>query len=283
MSKEIDKELVASSKAQLYTTQLAELRDEQRVLNYGAVVICRNGTATIHIDFKSWDLAKGAVITLFPNDVAMLSAASADFEVEMLCYDPSLLREASLQLEQTVYHVLRKDRCRGDKPIVSEIVDGMFRLLGIYFRQPECQCTDRLVLLQLKAFFLGFYDYITRDKSVSNEQTSSRRMNDLFNQFIELMRLEYKLSHDVSYYADRLCITPKYLNTIVKCVTKHTPKTIIDHYVVLQLKLQLSQSDISVKRLAWDFHFSDASFFCRYFKQHTGMTPQEFRKDTQAG
>lgn len=274
----MDKEIIASEKARLYRCSLSEMVDEQRVIDYGAIVICRQGTATIHVDFRHWAIKEGAVISFFPNDVVELNNVSAEFEVEMLRYDPSLLREASLQIEQAVYHSMRKDRCRTDKPIVREIVNGMFNLLRIYFRQPDCSCTDQLVLCQLKAFFIGFHDYIVRNKPVYEEDTKSRRVNELFNQFMELLEIEYKQSHDVRYYAHRLCITSKYLNTIIKRVTNHTPKTIIDHYVILQLKLLLQRSDISVKQLSNEFHFSDTSFFCRYFKQHTGLTPQEFRK-----
>ena len=62
-------------------------------------------------------------------------------------------------------------------------------------------------------------------------------------------------------------------------MTGHTTKNIIDQYVTLQIKLQLCNSEKSVKQLSWDFNFSDESFFCRYFKLHTGLTPQQFRKN----
>lgn len=274
----MDKELVASYKAKLYKSSLSELCIDQRVIDFGALIICRQGKATMHIDFRSCVLVKDSIIMLFPNDVVALSNISADFEVEILRYDPSLLREASLQLEQTVYNLLRKDRCRSNKHVISEIVNGMFNLLGIYFRQPECLCTDQLVLYQMKAFIIGFYDYIIRNQPIYNDKDVSQRINELFNQFMEALERNYMVSHDVNYYAKYLCITPKYLNTITKIATKHTPKVIIDHYVILQLKKSILQSNSSVKQLAYSFHFSDASFLCRYFKQHTGMTLQEYRK-----
>lgn len=273
----MDREILASEKAQLYTTTLKEMCGEQGIIDYGAIIICRHGQATMRVDFKDWPLHEGAVITLFPNDVVQLLNATEDFTVEMLRYDPAMLREASLQLEQTVYHALRKDRCRSNTTVVTTIINSMFGLLRTYFRQVECRCTDQLVLYQLKAFFLGFYDWVLRNKS-TDDNNGSHRMNELFNLFMEMLECDYKESHDVSYYASRLCITPKYLNTITKSVAKHTPKAMIDHYVILQLKLLLRQSDTAIKQIAWDFHFSDVSFFCRYFKQHTGMSPQQFRK-----
>lgn len=273
----MDKDILSTDKARLTLSSLAEWREDQSVIDNGAIIICRSGSATMRIDFKTWELNEGAVITLFPNDVVQIEAASDDFTVEMLTYDAAMLREASLQLEQTVYSALRQDRCRRNKKIVTDIIDGMFNLLRIYFDQPECACLDQLVLYQLKAFFIGFYDYITRNKP-ETDSDATPRVSDLFNQFMQLLERDYRLSHDVAYYAELLCITPKYLTIIVKRMTTHTPKVIIDHYVILQLKLALRNSDLTVKQMAWDFHFSDASFFCRYFKQHTGMSPQEFRK-----
>lgn len=269
---------LATENAQLYTSDLHELTLEPVVYGYGAIILCKRGNAELVIDFKRWQLHEGAVITLFPQDVVLLKERSADFQVEMLRFDKALLREASLQLEQTVYSSLRADRCRKDRPIVTDIIEGMFTLLKIYFRQRDCTCLDQLVLYQLKAFFIGFYDYLFRHKHERPDDEGSRRTNELFNAFMELLEHEYLHNRSVSYFAEALHITPKYLNTIVRRKTGHTTKEIVDQYVIMQIKLLLRTRDDSVKQMTYDFHFSDVSFFCRYFKSHTGTTPQEFRR-----
>jgi len=273
----MDEETIASKKAQLLVTDLKEMSAEQSIIDYGAIILCKSGMATMRIDFKDWRLHSGNVMTLFPNDVVSLHEVSPDFKVEMLRYDKAMLREASLQLERTVYSMLRKDRCRTERKEVTCIIEAMFNLLRIYFQQEDCKCLDQLVLYQLKAFFIGFYDWISRNKEEKESTKGTHRINELFNQFMEDLEQFYRQSHDVAFYAMRLNITPKYLNTIVKRMTGHTAKTVIDHYLILQLKLLLRSSDMSVKQLAWDFKFCDASFFCRYFKLHTGFTPQQFR------
>lgn len=260
----------------LTTSSLAEWCGEPRVLSHGIIMICRSGEAVLRVNFKEWRLLPEYVITLFPGDVVHLSSDD-HFQVEMLQYSAELLREASLQLEQTVYSSLREDRCRQDTPVVTGIINSMFALLRIYFSQPECTCLDQLVLFQLKAFFIGFHEYITRNPLKADDDGVSRRVRTLFNQFMALVERDYKLSRDVAYYASQLNITPKYLTNIVRQVTPHTPKVIIDHYVTLQLKMQLHMSKRSIKEIAWEYHFSDASFFCRYFKHHTGMAPKDFR------
>ena len=199
------------------------------------------------------------------------------FQAEILKYNPSLLREASLQLEQTVYSSLREDRCRQDTPVVTNIINGMFGLLKVYFDQSECTCISQLVLCQLKAFFIGFHEYLQRNPQYRPDEVKSYRVRELFNRFMMLLEKDYKISRDVNYYAEQMNISSKYLTNIVNQVTGHTPKTIIDQYVILQLKLHLKRTTQSIKEMAWEFHFADVSFFCRYFKKHTGLTPQQIR------
>lgn len=124
-------ELNSYQEASLFCSDLSEWQEGPQVLTYGAILLCRKGRAVLNVNYKDWDLYEGAVITLFPNDVvevkkvepsafcegnACAAMNASAFEVEMLKYNPSLLREASLQLEQTVYSALREDRCRQDQP-----------------------------------------------------------------------------------------------------------------------------------------------------------------------
>lgn len=298
-------ELSSYQEASLFRSGLEEWQEGPQVLTYGAILICRKGKAMLNVNYKDWELYEGAVITLFPNDVVELKVdgdfkspqtengdcrspetengdckspqTANSFQVEILKYNPSLLREASLQLEQTVYSSLREDRCRQDTPVVTNIINGMFGLLKVYFDQSECTCISQLVLCQLKAFFIGFHEYLQRNPQYRPDEVKSYRVRELFNRFMMLLEKDYKISRDVNYYAEQMNISSKYLTNIVNQVTGHTPKTIIDQYVILQLKMHLKRTTQSIKEMAWEFHFADVSFFCRYFKKHTGLTPQQIR------
>ena len=298
-------ELSSQQEASLFLSGLEEWQEGPQVLTYGAILICRKGKARLNVNYKDWELYEGAVITLFPNDVVELKVdgdckspqtengdckspetengdckspqTANNFQAEILKYNPSLLREASLQLEQTVYSSLREDRCRQDTPVVTNIINGMFGLLKVYFDQSECTCISQLVLCQLKAFFIGFHEYLQRNPQYRPDEVKSYRVRELFNRFMMLLERDYKISRDVNYYAEKMNISSKYLTNIVNQVTGHTPKTIIDQYVILQLKMHLKRTTQSIKEMAWEFHFADVSFFCRYFKKHTGLTPQQIR------
>lgn len=275
-----DIEIRGKRDVELKNRSLKEWYNNAAVINYGMIIICRKGMAEIRVNFSLWKLTPGAVITLFPNDVVIITEMTSDLCTETLKYSASLLREASLQLEQTVYSQLKLDRCRTESTTLTNIINGMFSLLKIYFDQTECICLDQLVLLQLKAFFIGFYDYLYRNPQKRKEEEDvSPRTKELFNSFMMELENRFKQSRDVFYYANILHITPKYLNTITQRMTGHTAKTLINQYVILQIKLSLHSDQKSIKEIAWDYHFSDLSFFCRYFKQHTGMTPMQFIKN----
>ena len=167
---------------------------------------------------------------------------------------------------------------RTESPILTNIINNMFALLRLYFEQEGSICLEQLVTLQLKAFFLGFYDYLYRNPEEKKAETGSPRIRELFNRFMRALESRYRESRDVSYYADLLNVSAKYLGIVPRRITGHTAKSVIDHYVVLQIKQSLATEEKSIKELSWDYHFCDISFFCRYFKQHTGLTPQQFRK-----
>ena len=264
-------ELSSQQEASLSCSGLEEWQEGSQVLTYGAILICRKGKAMLNVNYKDWELYEGAVITLFPNDVVELKVdgdckspetengdckspqTANSFQAEILKYNPSLLREASLQLEQTVYSSLREDRCRQDTPVVTNIINGMFGLLKVYFDQSECTCISQLVLCQLKAFFIGFHEYLQRNPQYRPDEVKSYRVRELFNRFMMLLEKDYKISRDVNYYAEKMNISSKYLTNIVNQVTGHTPKTIIDQYVILHSSCILSEARKASRRWLGSF------------------------------
>lgn len=142
-----DIEIRGKRDVELQCRSLNEWHKEAAVINYGMIIICQKGMASLRVNFSEWELKPGAVITLFPNDVIIITEKSDDFLADTLKYSASLLREASLQLEQTVYSQLKLDRCRTESSTLTSIINNMFSLLKIYFDQPECICLDQLVLL----------------------------------------------------------------------------------------------------------------------------------------
>ena len=124
-----------------------------------------------------------------------------------------------------------------------------------------------------------FYDlsnviYRTRQSS-DNRQT---RADIIFTKFIHLVEGNYKRERRVGWYAEQLCITPKYLSETVKQVSRLTPNEWIDNYVILEIRVLLKNSTRSIKEIAMEMNFPNQSFLGKFFKERVGMSPSEYRK-----
>lgn len=87
---------------------------------------------------------------------------------------------------------------------------------------------------------------------------------------------------DIGFYADKLCITPKYLSVVVKKVTGRSPVDWVDRSVMLYARTMLTSSDMTVQQIAAELNFPNPSFFGQYFKRHEGVTPKHFRDKSKA-
>ena len=112
-------------------------------------------------------------------------------------------------------------------------------------------------------------------------QTSERKLTRaeaIFTQFITLVEENFRRERRVSWYGKQLCITAKYLSETVKQVSHRTPNEWIDNDVVMELRVQLRNSTKSIKEIAHDMNFPNQSFLGKYFKEHVGMSPMNYRK-----
>ena len=113
------------------------------------------------------------------------------------------------------------------------------------------------------------------------EQQGNRgqtRADAFFAQFIKLLEANFRSERRVGWYARQLGISPKYLAEVVKQVSKRTPNDWIDHYVVLELRVLLKNSTKTIKEITEELQFPNQSFLGKYFKEHVGMSPSDYRR-----
>ena len=107
------------------------------------------------------------------------------------------------------------------------------------------------------------------------------RAEEIFSKFIQLLEQNFRSERRVSWYAQQLEITPKYLSETVKMASKRTPNEWIESYVVLELRVLLNNSTLNIKQITEKMNFANQSFLGKYFKEHVGVSPTEFRKGLQ--
>ena len=116
---------------------------------------------------------------------------------------------------------------------------------------------------------------IQQEMGTSKKQT---RAEVIFSNFIKLVEQNFRQERRVGWYALQLGITSKYLSETVKAVSKRTPNEWIDKYVTTELSVLLKNSTLSIKDITVKMNFPNQSFLGKYFKEHIGVSPSEFRK-----
>ena len=112
----------------------------------------------------------------------------------------------------------------------------------------------------------------------SQKDERNTRAEEIFTKFILLVEDNFRSERRVSWYSEQLCISPKYLSETVKNVSKRTPNEWIDAYVTMELRMLLRNTQHSIKQIAQSLNFSNQSFLGKYFKEHVGMSPSEYRR-----
>ena len=117
--------------------------------------------------------------------------------------------------------------------------------------------------------------YLTEHPEV--DSPIHNRAEEYFRQFTELLGEHYKHERSVGFYARQLCITPKYLTTLIKRISGLSVSEWIDNYVILEAKTLLKYSNMSVQEIAYYLNFPNQSFFGSYFKRNAGMSPSQYK------
>ena len=120
---------------------------------------------------------------------------------------------------------------------------------------------------------------IPRQKDTPNFRND--RSTQIFRKFIEKVTADDGTHRSVAYYADILCYSPKYLSSVVKRISGKAPLSIINEHAIKQIKYQLRHSEKSIKEVADLFDFANASFFGKFVKAHTGMSPMQYRNSRE--
>ena len=243
-----------------------------------------HGSVDIDINLEHFQLTKEMSCMFFPGEVVEFKRVSDDFEARLLKLDNVMISSAIVRMELRVLEALHSHRVsnlRGSQVVntmqlryITNIVDN----LDIIYRNASGVYRNEQALCQVRCLLCFVADMIDRygDESANSKYN---RLQDHFRSFMNLISKHYKESREVSYYAEMMSLTPKYLNYICNTVAKCTCKSFIDKYIIVQLKNELLKTSKTIQEIAHEYNFANQSFLGCYFKKYTGMSPRKFRNE----
>ena len=242
------------------------------------VALCTEGSAQFTIDTQRHDVQKNDIIIIsdrhvidnyVPSDdaagLAMMLSVNFFYEVVNDVRDVSLLFLFSR-----------------NHPVVSlnENEVQTFKEYFFFLKKKIAETNNHyrrdLVRTLVLTMFYDLSNVIYRVQQIENKRQT--RADAIFTQFIKLVEDNYRHERRVSWYAEQMCITPKYLSETVKAVSKNTPNEWIDKYVTLEARVLLKTSTLTIKEIADELHFANQSFLGKFFKEHVGVSPSEYRR-----
>ena len=258
----------------LYEGIPPQYTSEGLAIDCALVLHVLRGTARIRCNFELIGEQADSVVLFNPGDIIKVEQRSPDFEVEILAFSSFIQLAALNQLENVNVNALRRNMILGTQETASA-ASGMVRVL----RPAISTCSVRelyfISVMQLRAFYM-LYQVMLRRNQIEVDTFKSRG-DELLIKFRQLLGEHYRESRSVAFYADKLCITTRYLTNVVQTRYGRTPKEAIDTYTIMQIRLELLQSDITLTDLAYKYNFSSPSFFSDYFRRNAGCSPQEYR------
>lgn len=242
------------------------------------VALCTRGTAKYTVDTQERVIQKNDVIIISERHVVDDYESSSDIEGLFMMISVNFFYE----IIRNVSDISSLFLFSTDHPVVNlsqrevDIFKSYFSMLKDKTIDTQNHYRRDVVRALILAMFYDLGNVIYRARRITDKRQT--RAEAIFTNFIMLVKNNYKKERRVGWYAGQICITPKYLSETVKQVSKRTPNEWIDSYVTLEIRTQLKNSIRSIKEIATEMNFPNQSFFGKYFKEHVGMSPSDYRK-----
>jgi AraC-like DNA-binding protein len=247
-------------------------------MNFIVMALCKKGQASYSVDTRQQSVKAGDLIFISERHIVDNYKFSSDFECLFILVSTEFYHSFVMNVKNVSSLLLFSM----NNPVVpltareSQVYTNYYQTIRQKMADTQHHFRTNLVKALLLAMFYDMSNVIWRVEQTENK--TRKRADALFAQFIRLLEENFRTERRVSWYAEQLGITPKYLSEMVKQVSMRTPNDWIDSYVVLEIRVLLRNTTKSIKEIAEAINFPNQSFFGKYFKDHMGMSPSEYRR-----
>lgn len=244
-----------------------------------AFAICIAGNAQIMINFKKYEVCKNTIITIMPHFVVEYIERSDDLLIEFLIFAPDFITEMpkskNINISQKIVQnscLLLTDEDANRYLEYHSFVVKQYKRKDHPFRITMAQALLYSLLIEVGAI------YYNQMKDIEENEEANSYQEELVYQFFQLILKHHKEERSMLFYANKMCLTPKYISTIIKKKTGRTSFVWINQVLISSIKYILKTTDKTILQISDEMNFPNPSFFGRFFKKHTSMTPVQYRE-----
>ncbi len=242
------------------------------------LLLCSQGQLEITVNSKRYFMKAGDMAFMVFDMLAVPIEASFDFSAKFIALD--------FDTAQDIFFLVTSNRfwdyiytfpVFSLRESIKKTVAEWFALIDWLKNNCSEAISEKALRNEMENFMLVMAEHVETHYGVLGTNPSKNRAWLLANEFLGLLNRYYSHHHDVAFYAERLNITPNYLNIISKRILGSSAKEQINGQLVMVVKMLLHTTELSVKEIADRLHYDDSSYLCRIFRKHTGLSPLQYR------
>lgn len=241
-------------------------------IDMGLILVCEEGEGEVGIDMVRCKISKGGMMIVFPGQIVEQYGFSDDFKGRLMMYSIDFFSHINFpvsfplvifDVEAPVMHLRDKQLV-----IVSSICDAIVSVCDSDIPNKK-EVFKYLCISMIVSFKIELQKYAESD-GISNKVISKK--------FMRLLTGNFSRHHDIQFYADKMNLTKKYFSVVIKNETGRTASEWIDEFLILEAKKLLATTDMTIQQISIELNFVNQSFFGKFFKRITGMSPKEYKK-----
>ena len=240
-------------------------------LNALIIGVGTEGETSLTSNLQEFRLKKDSLFIFSPKHILQVQSNNR-FKAHLIVIAPDFLKRINIDTKRMMPLFLQFGSlpCMELTHAESQSLRSFISMVEQELKGSETDFSSEIIGGLIAATIYKVGDILT-DSPIHN------RAEEYFRQFTELLGEHYKHERSVGFYARQLCITPKYLTTLIKRISGKSVSEWIDNYVILEAKTLLKYSNMSVQEIAYYLNFPNQSFFGSYFKRNAGMSPSQYK------
>ena len=241
------------------------------------------GETSVSFNLHEFRLKKDSMFIFTPKNILQVNSQQY-FKADVIAISPDFMRRINIDIKNMMPLFLKfvENPTLALTPEESRSMRGMIAQIERETRGPETHFSFDIVsgLIAATIYKVGDIMYHYLAEHPEGQNNSHNRAEEYFKQFTHLLGEHFREERSVGFYARQLCITPKYLTTLIKRISGQSVSEWIDNYVILEAKTLLKYSTMSIQEIAYYLNVPNQSFFGSYFQRNTGMSPSQYKAQT---
>ena len=252
-------------------------------MNMVVLLVCYHGTLQLRLNGRDYDTSAGQALALLPSAVIERLMVSPDLHIRGFCFAVTAMESLFHTYRQTWAEALSLN----DHPLINlsegqmQVADHLYQIALLKQQMTDSRHYRPMMRSLVQAMLYMLADAISNLSATGSTSESGKNVStkeQQFKRFVQLLWASSGKEREVAWFANQMCITPKYLSVIVRSTCGKTPLHLIQSYTTNMIAQMLCNTDLSIKEIAREMNFSNESFFGRYVKQHLGCPPKEYRE-----